>query len=92
LTFPEAESIAIPAFPHTKPSGRIEVERRDNTVVARTRGVRAFKLLLSPDQFDFDRPLKVIANGTQRFNGFVKTDVATLLQWNARDNDRTMEQ
>ncbi len=78
------------AFFRSHPSGRVEVTHRNNTVTVRTEGVRRYKLLLSPDQFDFDRPIRVITNGRESFNGVMARDVATLLRWAARDNDRTM--
>lgn len=57
---------------------------------ATTRGVTEFTLLLSPGQFDFGQPIKVTTNGHGAFEGRVEKSVATLLQWAARDNDRTM--
>ncbi len=42
-----------------------------NTVQAATKGVAAFTLLLSPDKFDFNQPIKVIANGHEVFNARV---------------------
>ncbi|MEP6960833.1 MAG: hypothetical protein ABI995_02075 [Acidobacteriota bacterium] len=71
-------------------SGRVDVTRKGNTVEALTKGVAAFTLLLSPDEFDFAQPVKVIANGREVFNAKVQPDVKTLLKWAARDNDRTM--
>ena len=77
-------------FTHDLPSGRVDIERKGNAVTARTRGVREFSLLLSPDAIDFGKPVTVTVNGKPAFQGIVKKDVATLLQWAARDNDRTM--
>jgi len=77
-------------FVHRKPSGRVDLERSGNTVQARTRGVGAFTLLLSPSEFDFGQPIRVIVNGQAVFDGTVRKDVATLLRWAARDFDRTM--
>jgi hypothetical protein len=71
-------------------SGRVDIVRQGNTFDAKTRGVREFTLLLSPDVIDFARPVKVTANGKTAFEGPVKKDVAALLKWAARDNDRTM--
>ncbi len=71
-------------------SGRVDLVRSGNTVTAATRGVKEFTLLLSPDQFDFDKPVKVIVNGRLAFEGRVERSVATLMKWAARDNDRTM--
>jgi hypothetical protein len=77
-------------FPRFKAAGRVDLVRKGNTVEAATNGVTAFTLLLSPDVFDFDQPVRVIANGTQVFNARVERSLKTLLKWAAADNDRTM--
>jgi len=77
-------------FSRGRPSGRVDLTRRGNTVQAATRGVTAFTLLLSPDQFDFSKPVTVVANGRTVFDGRVRKDVRTLLKYAAADNDRTM--
>lgn len=77
-------------FRSLKTSGRVDVIRNGNTIQASTSGVSAFTLLLAPDRFDFDQPVRVTANGREVFNARVKRDVNTLLKWAARDNDRTM--
>ncbi len=87
---PVATPRRIPFFAHSRPSGRVDLVRTGNTVTATTRRVAAFTLLLSPDQFDFSKPIKVVADGKTVFEGVAKRDVATLLKWAARDNDRTM--
>jgi hypothetical protein len=79
-----------PLFTHSHPSGRVDLVRDGNTVTATTRRVRSFTLLISPDQFDFSKPIKVVADGRTVFEGPVQKDVKTLLKWAARDNDRTM--
>jgi hypothetical protein len=71
-------------------SGRVDLVRKGNTVTAKTRGVSAFTLLLSPDQFDFDKPVTVIVNGRTLLNRRVERNLTTLLKWAAADNDRTM--
>jgi PDZ domain len=71
-------------------SGRVDLTRTGNVVQASTHGVTAFTLLLSPDQFDFAKPVKVVANGRTVFDGRVHKDVRTLTKWAAIDNDRTM--
>ena len=78
-------------FPRRRPvpSGRVDIARDGNTFQAKTRGVAEFTLLLSPDAVDFGKPVQVIVNGASVFNGAVKKDLATLLKWAARDNDRT---
>lgn len=77
-------------FPPGRPSGRVDLARTANTVEARTQGVGAFTLLLSPDQFDFGHPLTVVLNGRTVVERVVQKDLRTLLEWAALDNDRTM--
>ena len=78
-------------FPRRRviPSGRIDIERQGNVFQAKTRGVGEFTLLLSPDAIDFAKPVQVTVNSAPVFSGVVRKDVATLLKWAARDNDRT---
>jgi hypothetical protein len=64
--------------------------RDGNTVRVTTSGVAAFTLLLSPDVFDFGKPVIVVADGRTVFEGLVKKDLQALMRWAARDNDRTM--
>ena len=75
---------------HNGRSGRVDLTRTGNTVTARTRGIKEFTLLLSPDQFDFDKNVKVIVNGRVAFDGARREERRTLTKWAARDNDRTM--
>jgi hypothetical protein len=75
---------------HNGRSGRVDLVRAGNTVTARTRGIKEFTLLLSPDQFDFDKNVKVVVNGRVAFDGRVEKSLDTLKKWAARDNDRTM--
>ncbi len=77
-------------FARNRPSGRVDVTRTGNRFDARTRGVTRFTLLLSPDAVDFGAPVVVKVNGATVHDGPVTRDVATLLTWAARDNDRTM--
>src|SRR5262245_20836763 len=83
-------SRAFPLFSRPTRLGRVDLVRNGNTIQAATRGVAAFTLLLSPDQFDFNQPIKVVANGRTVFEGRVERSLKTLLKWAARDNDRTM--
>jgi poly(3-hydroxybutyrate) depolymerase len=77
-------------FARRGPSGRVDVVRRGNTFDVRTRGVARFTLLLSPDVVDFAQPVRVMVNGATVHDAAVTRDVATLLAWAARDDDRTM--
>jgi hypothetical protein len=95
----ELEGVYQPQIVETPPkhlfsrgttSGRVDLSRAGNVITAATRGVAAFTLLLSPDQFDFGKPVKVVANGRTVFDGKVEKSVRTLLKYAASDNDRTM--
>ena len=77
-------------FPRQRESGRVDLVRTGNRVEARSRGVAAFTLLLSPDQFDLNHAVTVVVNGRTVFDGIVQRDIRTLLKWAARDNDRPM--
>ncbi|HEX7139272.1 MAG TPA: PDZ domain-containing protein, partial [Vicinamibacterales bacterium] len=77
-------------FPRQHESGRVDLTRTGNRVDTRSRGVAAFTLLLSPAQFNLNRPVTVVVNGQTVFDGIVQRDIRTLLKWAARDNDRTM--
>jgi predicted esterase len=77
-------------FSQQQESGRVDLTRNANRIEASCRGVAAFRLLLSPDQFDLDRAVTVAVNGRTVFDGIVRKDLRTLLEWAARDNDRTM--
>ena len=78
------------AFPHSEPSGRVQLARDGNNIAVVTRGVRRYTLLLSPEQFDFTQPLRVTTNEVLSFEGMVEPSPETLLRWAARDRDRTM--
>ena len=77
-------------FENLKPSGRVDLVRKGNTFEASTKGVATLTLLLSPDKFDFAKPVTVVVNGKKAFEGRVERSVKTLLKWAAVDNDRTM--
>ena len=68
----------------------LDLVRQGNRVEARSRGVGAFRVLLSPEQFDFSQPVTVMVNGKTAFEGAIQKDLRTLLKWAATDNDRTM--
>jgi predicted esterase len=71
-------------------SGRVDLERKGNVVAAMTRGVARFRLLLSPEQFDFAEGVEVVANGVTAFRGRVEPRRETLLEWVSKDLDRSM--
>jgi predicted esterase len=73
-----------------EPAGIVDARREGNTVTVLAYGVRRFRLLISPDAFDLEGPLRVVANGEVAFEGLVRPDVRTLEAWAAIDQDRTM--
>jgi hypothetical protein len=79
-----------PIFRRTGRAGRVDLVRHGNTVEVSTRNVSELTLLLSPDQFAFAQPVRVIVNGRLAHDARVEKSVATLMKWAARDNDRTM--
>ena len=83
---PESDSM----FSRQRESGRVDLIRVGNRIEARARGVAAFTLLLSPAQFDLDRPITVVVNGRTVADRIVQRDLRTLLKWGFIDNDRTM--
>ena len=84
------ETAPKPLFARGGVPGRVDLTRAGNLITASARGVAAFTLLLSPDQFDFGKPVKVVANGRTVFDGRIEKNVRTLLKYAASDNDRTM--
>jgi hypothetical protein len=80
----------FPLFDRREASGRIDLVRTGTAVEVVTRGVSGFTLLISPDAFDLNQPIKVTANGKMVYDGTVQPSAATLMKWAARDNDRTM--
>ena len=78
------------AFVRKNPSGRVILQKKGNRVDAYTQGVKEFKLLISPEVFNFERPIRVFTNGAEVFSGQVSEDTSVLLKWAALDNDRTM--
>ena len=77
-------------FPRSRPFSKVRLNKVGNTVEATTIGVAAFTLLLSPDEFEFGAPIRVVANGRAVFDSRIETSLETLLNWSAQDNDRTM--
>lgn len=86
----EIESKKYTAFPHKYFTGLIDVNKKGNSVEVKTKGIKKYSLLLSPDHFDFTKPIKIFTNGILSFDGLITKDIKTLLHYNLLDNDRTM--
>ena len=76
-------------YDRKKASGRVDAVRKGNAFSLQTRGVREVTLLLHAEQVDFAKEVTVHVNGRPVFAGMVKPDVATVMKWAARDDDRT---
>jgi PDZ domain len=88
--FSPGASVARRLFTRAGPVAHVDLVRDGNSIRATTRHVSAFTLLISPEVFDFTRPVKVVADGRTVFDGRVTEGLDTLMKWAARDNDRTM--
>lgn len=78
------------AFHRDTLAGTIKVIRTENEIHVKTKNVKEFTLLISPDQFDFSKPLKVITDDIISFDGILERNNEVLLYWFAKDADRTM--
>lgn len=70
--------------------GLLEVNRSGNEFEVIARGIGGFSLLLNPEEVDFSRAIRVNVNGEIKFDELVAQDSDTLLNWAARDLDRSM--
>jgi predicted esterase len=70
--------------------GRVIASRDGNRIAVTSYYTLAFTLLLSPEEIDFDQPVEVEVNGVLAYQGTVDQSARTLLQWAARDLDRSM--
>ena len=84
------DGVSKRAFHRDTISAIIKVTRSGNEIHVQTKNVKEFTLLLSPDQFDFSQPIRIITDEIESFNGMVEKNAETLLTWFAVDNDRTM--
>ena len=91
LSYPTTSAVqGRTAFQHVRSSGRLNLTRRGNTVTVTTEGMRRYTLLLSPDRFDFETPIRVVTNGGVSHDAVVTPDADTMLRWAAVDQDRTL--
>lgn len=70
--------------------GWVLASRRGNAIDVAAAGVRRYRLLLSPEELDLGEEITVTTGGRISFQGRVEPSLETLLQWAARDGDRTM--
>ena len=70
--FPEPEYFDI--FRYNKKTGQIRAEYIANTFYVKTSRIKAFSIYIHPDMVQLDQKVRVIANGKEIFNDFVKPD------------------
>ncbi len=75
------------AFKRFKSFAQIYVRRSGNRVDVEECGINKFTLLLSPLEFDFDKPVDVYVSGHLVYSIMVKKDLHALLHYNQRDDD-----
>lgn len=85
----ETEFPRIRGLGHEVSSGTVHARRDGQRIVVDTHGVLALRLLLSPAEVDFGRPVSVEINGTTVFSGRPTPDRQALLRYHAEDDDRT---
>ncbi|SVC18985.1 uncharacterized protein METZ01_LOCUS271839, partial [marine metagenome] len=68
----------------------LEAVQEGNIITVKAFHVPRFTLLISPDAFDLEAPIRVVTNGDLSFEGWVEPSVETLEKWAERDEDRTM--
>lgn len=68
----------------------LRVEREGNNITVDSRGVSRFTLLLNPEEINFSNPVLVSVNGRIVHSDPVRESVETLVEWAARDKDRSM--
>lgn len=71
-------------------SGFIHVTTNGNIINVTTENVEQYTLLISPEQFNFNKPITVYTNENLSFEGEIEKNIHTLLKWVSRDLDRTM--
>lgn len=84
------EARRLASFASDGSPGAVIARRTDNTFEVETHGVRGIRLLLSPDEVDFDAPVHVSVNGKPVFDAVVPRDPGALLRWATIDFDRAM--
>lgn len=89
--FNEIEVNGIKSKVHKRDSiyGKIDVTQSDNIIKVKTSNVKKITLLVSPAQFDLNKPIVVWINENKIFEGIVQPELKTLLKWNIIDQDRT---
>ena len=80
----------LAAMTYDGASALVDAVREGNTITVQAYHVPRYTLLISPEAFNLDHPIRVVTNGEVSFEGRVEPSVATLRKWAERDHDRTM--
>ncbi len=87
LSYPRCRWLVIDKVEKNKAPKFVSLVRRDNDIHVQSAHVKRFTLLISPDQFDLSRPLRVLTGDKILFNAKVTPSVAVLNKWNEKDKD-----
>jgi membrane-associated protease RseP (regulator of RpoE activity) len=79
--------VPAPSYERAKPASRVVARRTGNVVDVTTRGVRRFRVLVHPGDFDLSQEVEVRVNGTTRSRSKVEPDLKTMLRRYAADAD-----
>ncbi|MCI0741529.1 MAG: PDZ domain-containing protein [Gemmataceae bacterium] len=70
-------------------SGAAEARVQGNRIDVMVRNVARYTILIDREQFDLSKPIQVVTNGKESFQGIVEPDVRFLLTQFGADNDRS---
>ncbi len=86
--FPDLEYYDI--FTYKKASGQIRGTYVGNTFKIETSRIKQFSIYIHPDMVQLDQKVKVILNGKEIFNDFVKSDNEFILRNYFRNKDKAL--
>ncbi len=69
---------------------RIEAAYEGNRIDVKTKGVRRYAVLVSPDMLDLSKEIEIHTNGHESFRGTVEADARVLLEEARRFKDRRL--
>lgn len=86
----DADRESLSALTAGEQAGIVLAVRDGNTVVMAVNRVRQLTVLVSPESFDLEEPIRIEVNDTVLFEGMVEPNRDLLRKWAAVDEDRTM--
>ncbi len=86
--FPDPEYFDI--FTYSKKSGQIQAEYCANTFYVKTSRIKSFRIYIHPDMVQLDQKVKIIVNGKEKFNDYIKADKKFLIDNYLKNRDREL--